>query len=162
MRRLANDRPRLLWRPSPRACPEPLAEPWLAALRLMRWRSVKVRPAQRARCTRSGAKVNHGTSVRTTPWVTTCSGSRRRVIQRRGMTRDHHLTRQPLEQIRKRDRVGLRGVEAIAPDRPPGRLQIRRIAVNQFPAGDGNDDRKACAQPCISATGWSQTKASSA
>ena len=50
------------------------------------------------------------------------------------MARDHHLAGQILEQVQERDMVDLLVVEAIAPCRTAGRVQIGGIAVDQLRA----------------------------
>lgn len=76
------------------------------------------------------------------------------------MTRDYHLAGQCLERFHTRDVVGLLAVEAAAPCRKEGRVQIGRIAVDQLRARNGAN--KAWAPPCTNSTEWSQAKASTA
>ena len=59
----------------------------------------------------------------TTSWDTT-PARQHLVVERRGMARDHHLAGQILEQVQERDMVDLLVVEAIAPCRTAGRVQI--------------------------------------
>ena len=61
------------------------------------------------------------------------------VIQRRRVSRDHHLARQAPEQSEKGCVVGIGILVAVPPVRPAGRMQIRRIAVDQF----GTPEREA-------------------
>ena len=56
------------------------------------------------------------------------------VVQRRRVARDHHLTRQRIEQRKQRDVVRLLVVEPIPPARGAGALQIRRVAVDELGA----------------------------
>ena len=69
------------------------------------------------------------------------------------MARDHHLAGQILEQVQEHDMVDLLVVEAIAPCRTAGRVQIGGIAVDQLRARNGNEAKKAWAQPCTNSTG---------
>ena len=54
------------------------------------------------------------------------------VIQSRRVSRDHHLARQAPEQNEKGCVVGIGILVAVPPVRPAGRMQIRRVAVDQF------------------------------
>ena len=61
------------------------------------------------------------------------------VIQRRGVSRDHHLARQAPEQSEKGRVVSIGILVAVPPVRPAGRMQIRWVAVDQF----GTPEREA-------------------
>jgi hypothetical protein len=56
------------------------------------------------------------------------------VIQRRGIAGEDDLAGQALEQRQQRDVIGLRVVEAVAPLRGAGVLEVRGIAVDQLTA----------------------------
>ena len=59
-----------------------------------------------------------------------------RVIERRGMARDHHQTGQPLEQVKQSTMVSRSVVMAVTPVRAPSPLQIGGIAVDQLRAAE--------------------------
>ena len=54
------------------------------------------------------------------------------VVEPGGITGDHHLAGQRLQDPEERDMVGVRVVEAVAATRPARRLHVGRVAVDQL------------------------------
>ena len=65
-----------------------------------------------------------------------------RIIERRGMTRHHHLAGQGLEQDQQPDMIRFRHLEAVAAGRAAGGLQIGGIGIDQLGAleGEGREE----------------------
>ena len=57
-----------------------------------------------------------------------------RVVEPGRIAGDHHLAGQRLQDVEKRDMVGVGIIEAVAAPRPARRLHVGRVAVDQLAA----------------------------